>query len=127
MSKIPSTITTISKFAEWVEQVSNLGTQSEREAIWFRGVGNSTYKLLPGLYRIESGLNRDSDDELRVEFSRRAMPLVAGRTPRDKWKWPCFDATRSSSYFRLDRRGFGGPFTLRWMLGELTALAAVRK
>src|ERR1035438_8210590 len=31
MSKIPKTITTIGKFAEWVEQVSHLGTQSERE------------------------------------------------------------------------------------------------
>src|ERR1035438_7045419 len=89
MSKIPKTITTIGKFAEWVEQVSHLGTQSEREVMWFRGVGSSTYKLLPGLYRIEAGLDRDSDDELRVEFSRRALPLVAGRAPRDKWEWYC--------------------------------------
>jgi hypothetical protein len=89
MSRIPKTITTLSKFAEWVEQVSNLGTQDERETMWFRGAGKSTYKLIPGLYRIESGLSRDSDDELRVEFSRRAMPLLAGQAPRDKWEWYC--------------------------------------
>jgi hypothetical protein len=89
MSKTLKTVTTIGTFAEWVEQVSKLGTQSEREVMWFRGVGKSTYKLLPGLYRLAGGLSRDSDDELRVEFSCRAAPLVAGRTPRDKWEWYC--------------------------------------
>src|SRR5436190_20036268 len=89
MPKIPNRVTSIGEFAEWVELVSKLGTESEREEMWFRGVGKSTYKLVPGLYRLESGLDRLSDDELRVQFSRRATPLVAGRRPRDNWEWYC--------------------------------------
>ena len=33
------------------------------------------------------GRKRSSDDELRNEFSRKALPLVAERAPRDDWEW----------------------------------------
>jgi len=33
------------------------------------------------------GRERFADDELRTEFSRKALPLVAERAPRDEWEW----------------------------------------
>ncbi|MCU1232240.1 MAG: hypothetical protein JWP63_207, partial [Candidatus Solibacter sp.] len=78
----------MAEFAEWVEQILQRFTKREGyEAPWFRGSGDSRYKLTPGLYRTTEGRERFADDELRSEFSRKALPLVAGRVPRDQWEW----------------------------------------
>jgi hypothetical protein len=66
---------------------SSLITKVIYEAPWFRGAGDARFKLLPGLYRGPEGQTKFADDELRSEFSRKALPLVAGRTPRDEWGW----------------------------------------
>jgi len=80
---------TIAEFVAWVEAVADRFTDRAGlyEAPWFRGVGDSRFKLLPGLYRTKEGRKRSSDDELRNEFSRKALPLVAERAPRDDWEW----------------------------------------
>lgn len=79
----------ISEFAEWVERVFVQFTDKDGnyEPPWFRGAGDARFKLLPGLYRSSEGKERFADDELRSEFRRKALPLVAGRTPRDEWEW----------------------------------------
>jgi hypothetical protein len=86
---IRRTISSIPEFSEWVEQVFELFTDKEGyyEAPWFRGAGDAHFKLIPGLYRSSEGKVKFADDELRSEFSRKALPLVAGRTPRDEWEW----------------------------------------
>ena len=38
-------------------------------------------------YRSESGREKYAEDEVRSEFKRRALPLVAERPPRDDWEW----------------------------------------
>jgi hypothetical protein len=81
-------ISTISSFVEWVEKIGEQFTTPEGyEAPWFRGVGDSKHPLIPSLYRSDAGREKLADDELRNEFSRRALPLVAERAPRDDWEW----------------------------------------
>lgn len=54
---------------------------------WFRGTGSQSHKLVPGLYRFKDRRDDMTDDELRTEFMRRALPLVAERAPRNDWEW----------------------------------------
>lgn len=84
----PRVISTIGAFVDWVEKIGEQFTTPQGyEAPWFRGVGDSHHKLLPGLYRSLEGRAKLADDELRSEFSRRALPLIAGRPPEDDWDW----------------------------------------
>ncbi|MGH9627463.1 MAG: FRG domain-containing protein [Bryobacteraceae bacterium] len=81
-------VSSIAEFAEWVEEVAERFTDADGyEVPWFRGVGEFTFKLIPGLYRTEQGKEKLADDELRSEFRRKALPLVADRAPRDDWEW----------------------------------------
>jgi len=86
--KIRKTASSLSQFVEWTEQVADAFTAAgEYESPWFRGMTSAKNKLVPGLYRSESGRDKYSDDELRSEFKRRGLPLVAERPPRDDWEW----------------------------------------
>jgi hypothetical protein len=90
MNEPRKTTTTLSGFVEWVLEVGEqFGDESQKtyEAPWFRGVGDSRYHLVPTLYRTGEGRAKFSDDELRLEFARKALPLVAERAPRDDWEW----------------------------------------
>ena len=81
-------IESLSQFADWVEKVGERFTKDGvQETPWFRGAGDCSYELIPGLYRTSAGCAKNADDELRAEFSRKALPLVAERAPRDKWEW----------------------------------------
>jgi hypothetical protein len=83
-----SVIETLAEFTSWVEQVGDAFTDDEGFAApWFRGLGSSQFKLVPGIYRTEAGRADFSDDEVRFEFARRGLPLVADRAPRDDWEW----------------------------------------
>jgi len=85
---IPKSVSTLSEFVEWVEAIGEKFTTSEGyEAPWFRGAGDSTYSLIPSLYRSDAGREDLADDELRYEFSRKALPLVAESHPRNDWEW----------------------------------------
>jgi hypothetical protein len=57
----------------------------DAETLWFRGHRDSRWKLTPKLYRKEfSGAD---ENEIRQEFQSRALQLIQGRTPGDKWEW----------------------------------------
>jgi hypothetical protein len=77
-------VASLAEFAEWVEEVSDL---FETPPIWFRGAGREAYPLLPGLYRYAGGREKWTDDELRAEFSRRAIALPKELLPRTDWEW----------------------------------------
>lgn len=86
--RMQKSVTTISEFVEWVEEVGDSFTTTEGyEAPWFRGHGSQHYVLTPTLYRTDEGRSKFADDELRNEFMRKALPLVAERAPRDDWEW----------------------------------------
>jgi len=85
---IRKTASSLTEFVEWAEQVAEAWTDAgEYVTPWFRGMTSTRHKLVPGLYRSESGRERFADDELRSEFKRRGLPLVAERPPRDDWEW----------------------------------------
>ena len=75
-------------YTDWVEQILNLWTdETGIETPWFRGAGDSNFKLVPGLYRSAAGREENADDELRTEFSRKALAFVADRVPGNDWEW----------------------------------------
>jgi hypothetical protein len=79
---------TIVQFIEWTEQVADCWESGdEYEVPWFRGAVSSKFNLAPSIYRSESGREKYAEDEVRSEFKRRALPLVAERPPRDDWEW----------------------------------------
>jgi len=103
----------IHDFVEWVEQVVWSCTDQDGglDDPWFRGVVSSRFKLTPSLYRSEVGQGKTSDSQLRAEFQRRALPLVAERPPRDDWEW----------YFLMQH--YGAPTRLLdWTDSALVAL-----
>lgn len=53
--------------------------------LWFRGHQDSRWKLTPKIYRPEY-LGAD-ENEIRNEFQSRAVQLIQGRLPADKWEW----------------------------------------
>jgi hypothetical protein len=86
--KIRNTASSLSQFVEWTEQVTEAFTDGgQYETPWFRGMASAKYNLLPGLYRSVRGQEEYADDEMRSEFRRRGLPLVAERPPRDDWEW----------------------------------------
>jgi hypothetical protein len=91
MPQLRQTALTIAEFVEWSEQVADCCSGGEEggeyETPWFRGVTSSNFRLVPNIYRSEAGKEPLSDHEVRAEFKRRALPLVAERPPRDDWEW----------------------------------------
>jgi hypothetical protein len=57
----------------------------EREPLWLRGHHDSSWKLVPKLYRKEFA--HADESEIRQEFQSRAIQLIQGRVPIDKWEW----------------------------------------
>jgi hypothetical protein len=138
MCKSVESVSSIGQFVEWVEDVLARFTKSDGyEAAWFRGVGDSAYPLIPGLYRTDQGQEDFSDAELRHEFARRALPLVAERAPRDDWEWYFLmqhfraptrlldwtDAALVALYFAFTSASIGqegGPRPAVWVLNPWT-------
>jgi len=88
MSEPGKTVSSVSEFTEWVREVGHYFERGDQaETPWFRGTGDAGHRLVPGLYRTQAGRDEYSDDELRTEFARKALSLVAERAPRNEWEW----------------------------------------
>jgi len=59
--------------------------RGEEKPLWFRGHLNADWKLTPKLYRPE--FFGSDENEIRQEFQSRALQLIQGRMPADKWEW----------------------------------------
>jgi len=81
--------------SEFLERIKELREQwgpeeehdrrGEEQPLWFRGHADADWKLMPKLYRPEfAGAD---ENEIRHEFQSRALQLIQGRMPADKWEW----------------------------------------
>ena len=77
----------IGSLADYLNYMKKLAScwDLEAETMWFRGHRDSSWKLSPKLYRVEY---KDADEsEIRLEFESRALQLIQGRMPSEKWEW----------------------------------------
>jgi hypothetical protein len=108
-----SRISTLPEFVSWVQEVESEWTTEDGllRTPLFRGVGDSKFGLVPGLYRHTETSSLYVDWKLRSEFVRQAGPLVAGNRPKDSWDWYCL-----MQHYGMKTR------LLDWTEGALVAL-----
>jgi hypothetical protein len=77
----------ITSLAEYLDYIKKLASNWSvaTEYLWFRGHTDSSWKLTPKLHRDE--YKNANESEIRLEFESRALQLIQGRMPSDKWEW----------------------------------------
>jgi len=84
------TAKTLRQFIKCIERIKeDWKTKKDGEPdLWFRGSQNSSWMLVPKLYRSKAGIKDllAREDEIREEFVRRAPSLTA-HNPRNAWEW----------------------------------------
>ncbi|NSW90691.1 MAG: FRG domain-containing protein [Firmicutes bacterium] len=79
----------IRKLSDFIEDIStDIG---DNKVLWFRGHTNTSYKLLPGIYRkyLETLEVKSVESELLSHFQARNYHLIPGRLPQNKMEWLC--------------------------------------
>jgi hypothetical protein len=106
-------VSSLPGFVSWVEEVESDWTTDDGllRMPFFRGVGDSDFGLVPGLYRRAETRDLYVDWKLRSEFVRQAGPLVVGDRPKDCWDWYCL-----MQHYGMPTR------LLDWTEGALVAL-----
>jgi len=76
----------VNDFKEFLEQVEIF--QGERQASWYRGSAESTYKLIPTLFRhkVKKGIEELSqlENQITTRFVQRSQPFLT-RTLQNDW------------------------------------------
>jgi len=69
----------ISSLPEYLEATRELGVRSARRHLWFRGVHDARYALVPRLYRSDAGVEelQALEREMFAEFRSRSRSLLA--------------------------------------------------
>jgi hypothetical protein len=78
------------QFIKRIEQIKE-DWESKKDGepgLWFRGSQNSSWRLVPKLYRARAPVKEllEREDEMREEFVRRA-PSLTSHSPRNVWEW----------------------------------------
>jgi len=81
-------VTSVSHYVEWVKDVQDSFRISRGlHEPWFRGVGSSTFHLVPSLYRrADKNDSPRAEKALRREFERRAPQYLGESQGRDAWE-----------------------------------------
>jgi hypothetical protein len=91
MAKAPPTSETFQDFIEHVAQIRRDWhpkaplRELEEESLWFRGQQCASWGLSPRLYRKQ--YKGAQEAEIRFQFQSRAIQLIPGRLPADRWEW----------------------------------------
>jgi hypothetical protein len=84
------TAKSLRQFIKRIEQITGdwMSTKDGTPDLWFRGSQNSSWVLVPKLYRRRAAVKDllETEDEIREEFVRRAPSLTA-YNPRNAWEW----------------------------------------
>lgn len=82
------TTTPINSFQDFVAKVDQ-GTPGALTSLWFRGVGNATYKLTPSIHRHAQVTTTDSlfemENKLLTRYKERSVPYLSSQF-RDSWE-----------------------------------------
>lgn len=80
--------TQISSFQDFIDKVDK-GMPGALTSLWFRGVGNATYRLSPSIHRHAEITDIDSlfnmENRLMVRYKERSVPYLASQM-RDSWE-----------------------------------------
>ena len=80
--------TGITSFQDYIDQVDT-ATPGALTSLWFRGVGNATYKLAPSIHRHADVTNIDNlfdmENKLLTRYKERSVPYLASQV-RDQWE-----------------------------------------
>ena len=98
----------ISQFLEQVNEIQNKWNWDE---IWFRGVENTNFKLLPSLYRGKYKIDLEEEQELFGQFIRKAKAFISDYQKLRPIDW----------YIIMQHYGFPTRL-LDWTSGSLIAL-----
>jgi hypothetical protein len=83
-------ISELSRFIEEVERIISDWSPDREFYPWLRGVQDSSYSLIPRIYRPECKtiLRWDKEGEIRLDFKRHAWPYlpVTAREPDNEWE-----------------------------------------
>lgn len=108
----PREIGSLSEFVDWAGEIQDNWTiDGGLETPWFRGVGDRSFHLVPGLYRENLANALDSERKCRNEYRRQGIHLVSGIAPDSVWDWYFL-----MQHYRLPTR------LLDWTDGALIAL-----
>ena len=82
---------TVKSIGEYVEKVTTVsaewGNDKSFIAPWFRGIGDSEFKLVPRLYREHDIDHLEEEGKIRRAFSDRAMLYAMSTRKREPWDW----------------------------------------
>ena len=84
MGPLSEYLETVRSMRSYWELDAVLERKGEAEMLWFRGHKSTAWKLVPKLYRKE--FKGADEAEIRQEFQSRALQLIQGRIPADKWE-----------------------------------------
>ena len=79
----------ISSLPEYLEATHELGVESARRRLWFRGVHDARYALVPRLYRSDRGIDelQALEREMFAEFRSRSRSLLTPDISSDSSDW----------------------------------------
>lgn len=78
----------ISSIHQYQESIGYLVKKWEQRELWFRGVSDMTFELVPGIYRQNVWkYDSDSADDLSNSFIHRAKSLLPLSSSLSKWEW----------------------------------------
>jgi hypothetical protein len=78
----------IKSISEFQKYIDFLGNKIEDEELWYRGVSNASYELIPSIYRdCIWRYNPENEKDITYSFIHRAKGYINNSSTIRKWEW----------------------------------------